>query len=64
MFETDNDIITITPKNSDSRWVTLDQNNNILSEGKTPEEAINAAKEKSDNYTLLYVPIEGNACFF
>lgn len=65
MFETDNDItITITPKNPESRWVTLDEDNYILSEGKTPGEAIETAKETGKSYTLMFVPLEGNTYIF
>ncbi len=65
MFDTDNDItITITPKNPESRWVTLDEDNNIISEGKTPEEAIDLANEKGKTFTLMFVPLEGNTYIF
>ncbi len=65
MFETDNDItITITPKSPDSRWVTLDDDNNIISEGKTPEEAIELAKKAGKSYTLMFVPMQGNTYIF
>jgi hypothetical protein len=65
MFETDNDItITITPKNPDSRWVTLDEDNNIISEGKTPGEAIEAAKKTDKAFTVMFVPLEGNTYIF
>jgi predicted RNase H-like HicB family nuclease len=65
MFETDNDItITITPKNPESRWVTLDEENRIISEGKTPDEAIEAAKKTNQSYTVMFVPKEGNTYIF
>jgi hypothetical protein len=65
MFQTDNDItITISPKNPESRWVALDQDNKILSEGKTPGEAIEAAKETGKEFTLMFVPLEGNTYIF
>ncbi len=65
MFETDHDItITISPKDRESRWVTLDEDNNILSEGKTPGEAIEAAKQTGKSYTLMFVPLEGNTYIF
>lgn len=65
MFETDNDItITITPKSPDSRWVTLDEHNNILSEGKTPGEAIELANKTGQTFTVMFVPLEGNTYIF
>jgi hypothetical protein len=65
MYQTDNDItITITPKNPESRWVTLDEDNNILSEGKTPGEAIEAAKKIGRSFILMFVPLEGNTYIF
>lgn len=65
MFDTDTDItITITPKNPESRWVTLDEDNNIISEGKTPEEAIEAAKKTGKPFTVMFVPLEGNTYIF
>jgi predicted RNase H-like HicB family nuclease len=65
MFETVNDItITITPKNPDSRWVTLDEDNNIISEGKTPGEAIEMAKETGKAFTVMFIPLEGNTYIF
>ena len=56
--------LTIKPQSPDTRWVALDENNNIISEGKTPVEAIEKAKKATDNYTLVFVPEEGNTCFF
>jgi len=65
MFETDNDItITITPKSTESRWVTLDQDNNIISEGKTPGDAIEEAKKTGKAFTVMFVPLEGNTYIF
>ena len=65
MFETDNDItITITPKIPDSRWVTLDEDNNIISEGKTADEALEIANKSGKPFTLMFVPLEGNTYIF
>ena len=65
MFDTENDItITIKPKNPESRWVALDEDNNIISEGKTPNEVIEAAKQKNNNFSVMFVPIEGNTYIF
>lgn len=65
MFDTENDItITITPKNPESRWVALGEDNNIISEGKTPEEVIEAAKKTDKAFTLMFIPLEDNTYFF
>lgn len=56
--------ITIRPKNHNSRWVTLDENNKIISEGETPEYAITKAKESGKSYTLMFIPLEGNTYIF
>jgi hypothetical protein len=65
MFNDNNDtIIMPKPKNPDSRWMTIDENDNLLSEGKTPDEAIKLAKEKTDNFTVLFVPKEGSTYIF
>jgi hypothetical protein len=62
--ECDDMTITITPKNPDTRWVTLDDNNNIITEGKTPKEAVDLAKKITDNYTVMFVPVKGNTYIF
>lgn len=68
MFNSDEDdstiSVTITPKDPNSRWVTLDKNDNIISEGKTPEEAIERAKKSGESYTLMFIPLEGNTYIF
>ena len=56
--------IAIKPKNPDTQWVTLDESNNIISEGKTPDEAIELAKKKTDNFTVLFVPKKGSTYIF
>jgi len=65
MFEVENDItITITPKDPESRWVTLDEDNNIISEAKMPGDAIEAAKETGKAFTVMFIPLEGNTYIF
>ena len=65
MAEIENDtIIMAKPTKPDSRWITVDENDNLISEGETPEEAIDLAKKKSDNFTVLFVPKEGNTYIF
>jgi hypothetical protein len=62
--ECDDMTITITPKSPDTRWVTLDDDNKILTEGKTAGEAIERAKETGKNFTLMFVPLKGNTYIF
>lgn len=65
MIDNDHDTITIgKPKNADSRWMTIDVDGNIISEGKTPDEAISLAKKKTENYTVIFVPKEGSTYIF
>jgi|GEM_PF-2356035 len=56
--------LVVSPQRPETRWVTLDNNNSIISEGKTPGEAIERAKEVTDEFTLLFVPLEDNTYFF
>jgi hypothetical protein len=61
----ENDIITIPkPKSPDSRWITIDNEGNLISEGKTPEEAINKAKKITEDFNVLFVPMEGSTYIF
>lgn len=65
MFDTDNDTtITAKPTNPASMWITVDERGNLISEGVTPDEAIKIAKQKTDNFTVLFVPKEGNTYIF
>ena len=48
--------INITPKNPESNWLTIGENNNLISEGKTPNEAIELATKITNNFSLIFVP--------
>jgi len=61
---TEDTTLVVTPKSRDTRWIALSENDVIISEGKTPTEVIEEAKKITKEYTLMYVPMEGNACFF
>lgn len=63
-FVQDDIELKIEVKNPDSQWVTVDEKGNLISEGKTPDEAIKLAKEKTEYFTVLFVPKEGNAYIF
>jgi len=62
--DTNNNPFIVTPKNPDSRWIALDSNDAVISEGKTPFETIQEAEKITQEYALMFVPIEGNSCFF
>lgn len=65
MYNTEDDItITIKPKNPDSNWVTVDEQGKMISEGKTPADAIEGAKKITDNFSLIFVPKEGESYIF
>lgn len=56
----------VTPVNGDSRWVTLDKSNKIVSEGKTPKEALNSAKliRHGEELFLMFIPIKNSTYIF
>ena len=60
----EDDTVVVSPKSPDTRWVTLDENYKIISEGKTPDEAVDEAKKTTQDYTLMFVPVEGHTYFF
>lgn len=64
MKTTEKFALSVTPKSPDSRWVALDIDNKIISEGKTPEEANTKAKEISEFYLLSHVPKKGVTYIF
>jgi len=64
MITAEEDTMTITPKNPDTKWVALDANDNIISEGKTPEEVVDKAKNVSGEFFLMFVPQEGTTYIF
>lgn len=56
--------MVVSPQSKDSRWVALDSNDKIISEGKTPNEVLVSAKKIADNFFLMFVPLEGNTYVF
>jgi hypothetical protein len=60
----DTPTITISPKNPESNWITVDDNGKTISEGETPNETIERAKKISDNFSLIFVPKEGKTYIF
>lgn len=63
MAQNNNKILTINTKNSDSRWVAI-VNKQVISEGKTPEEALDNAKNISTNPFLMFIPKKGTCYVF
>lgn len=59
-----NAIIQIRPKNANSRWVALDINNKIISEGIKPETVRAKAEKISDVFFLVFVPKPGAKYIF
>ncbi len=57
-------IMTVSPNSPESRWVALGDNDAIISEGRTPNEVMERAKRLSNNFILMFVPIEGASYIF
>ena len=64
MTETKSITMVVSPERPDSRWVALDLNNSIISEGKTPQEVKLLADEKGKDYFMMFIPAEGNTYIF
>ena len=64
MQEVSNISMMVSPQSPDSRWVALDINDKIISEGRTSEEAISLANKLTNDYFLMFIPIEGNTYVF
>ncbi len=61
MYNSNDDItITVNPKKKDSNWVAVNENGKMVAEGKTPAEVTEEAKKVCDNFSLIFVPKEGN----
>ncbi len=61
---TDDITLVVSPQSPDTRWVAIDEDNIIISEGKTPDETIKKAKETGKEFTLMFVPKADNTYFF
>jgi hypothetical protein len=60
----DDTIFMITPSDPNSNWITIDEHGKLLTEGRTPNEAIEAARAKAKDFTVIFVPKEGNSYIF
>ena len=63
-MDTQDIILSVHPKDPNSRWVALDNDDNIISEGKNPKEVTLEADKTSKNYFIMFVPTEGNTYIF
>jgi hypothetical protein len=54
----------VSPKNPESQWITVDESGKLISEGKTPDEAISIAEKITSNFTVVFVPKQGNTYIF
>jgi len=61
---TDEPVVQIITKDPKSRWVALDINNNVISEGETPESVEEKAKKIEEVFFLMFVPQDGVRYFF
>jgi Family of unknown function (DUF5678) len=53
-----------SPQNPESRWVAVDSNNNIISEGKTTTEVFAEAKKIAESFFLTFVPLKDTTYIF
>jgi hypothetical protein len=51
--------ILIETKNPASRWVAVDINNKVISEGETAEAVEESAKKITEVFFLMFVPQDG-----
>lgn len=58
------DGLTISPTKPDTKWVALNNADEIIAEGKTPEETMEKAKKISNDFSLVFTPLEGNTYIF
>jgi Family of unknown function (DUF5678) len=56
----DTDIITIKAKDPKSNWAAVDENGKVIAEGETPQDVISKLNKVSDNFSLVFIPKEGN----
>lgn len=54
---------TVSPTDG-PKWVAIDSQNTIISEGKTPTEVIEKSKSISDDFILMFVPQEDTTYIF
>ena len=57
-------MLTITPHNPKTRWVALDNNDKIISEGETPVIVSEDARKKTNDFSIMFIPTAGNTYIF
>ena len=64
-MEQANDImLAITPKNPKTKWVALDSNDKIISEGETPVIVANDARKLTDDFSIMFIPTPGHTYIY
>ena len=51
--------IKVRTRKPGSRWVAINDQNKVISEGRTPESVAKKAKRVTDNFFLVFVPKPG-----
>lgn len=55
-------VVKLRPKSTRTRWVAIDLNNKIISEGQTADSARKKALKKTDaEFLVAFVPKEGTS---
>ncbi|UEG49735.1 DUF5678 domain-containing protein [Ferruginibacter lapsinanis] len=57
-------VLTVRPKHADSRWVALDVNDKIISEGKNPKDVSFQAQKICSKFFLFFIPERGHTYVF
>jgi hypothetical protein len=64
-MESSNEImVAITPKNSKTKWVALDDKDRIISEGDSPVMVANDAIKQTDDFSIMFIPAPGHTYIF
>jgi hypothetical protein len=56
--------IVVRPKNPNMRWIAIDVNYKLISEGRTPKSAANKATKTGLFFYLAFVPKEGRSTYY
>ncbi len=59
-----NIMVAITPKNPKTKWVALDANEVIISEGDSPMNVAQEAKKKTTDFSIMFIPAPGHTYIF
>ncbi|MBK8806592.1 MAG: hypothetical protein IPO21_08090 [Bacteroidales bacterium] len=56
--------IKVLPKKASSRYVALNNNYEVIAEGETAKSVVEKAELLGVDFSLTYVPIKGQKCFY